>query len=267
MRSLFSLTLAAASAIAVFMLASVPASAQVHASNSQVYLRTATEVFAGPHYDYPRVDHVQPGRSVHLHGCLTGHDWCDVSTQFNRGWVPSHVLAVYQNNHYYELPQAHGWLAYPLITFVFDRYWADHYRTRSWYRDRDRYRNHHRYQNPRFDPRERWRTGPGFNPRERTGPGFDPRHRDHVPRDRNIPRPGERDYRGLPRRNDGGRDYRGMPRRDGGVGNSPRTPRVDTPSPARPIPGNRPRDGGARTPSVQPHRESPSRARPITEVE
>lgn len=242
MRLLLTFVLATVSLFTIGMMTAIPAPAQVYIapSASTVYLRAATQVYAGPGSQYPRVEYAPPGRSVHLHGCLTSHDWCDVSTSMNRGWVPSQALAVYRNQQYYDLSQSRGWFAYPLLTFTFDRYWSDHYRNRDWYRDRDRYRHSRPWDRPGFDPRHTDRRWNDDERRRWRNEDRDSR-REWRQRDRNNDgrpdwqdrthdrRPGDRDYRGLPRGNDGNRDYRGLPRRGNGVGNT--APRTDVPSP------------------------------------
>lgn len=235
MRPLLPIFLATAGLFAAGALTSVPAQAQVYISpSSSVYLRAATEVYAGPGYEYPRVEYAPAGRAVNLYGCLTTNDWCDVSTSMTRGWVPSQALAVYRNQQYYDLSQSRSWYAYPLISFVFDRYWNDHYRNRDWYRDRDRYRHHRNWERP--GPR------PGIDPR------FRDRDRDGTPnyRDRDRNNDGRPDWRNRDGRGNGrddhrnrnerdARDYRGLPRRNDRVGNTP-APNVPTPDVRRPRP-------------------------------
>lgn len=276
MRPILSAILTAAGLIFGGLALPATAQTQIYVSpGSQVHIRAGAQLHAGPGVEYPGVEYVRFSATAHLHGCLSHYEWCDVSTSTSRGWVPAYALAVLQNQRFYDFTQSRNWYAYPIITFVFDRYWHDHYRSRDWYRDRHRYRHHHggnRDNRPGVDPR--FRDGTWDRSRVRDG-----RRDDRQRRDREIrPRQDDnRDYRGFPRRVDQeNRDYRGMPRWRDRVGNPPRgpdipppdvrRPRPDMPSPdlrrPEPVapPQNRPRDRESDRPAP-PRRGQPERGR------
>lgn len=179
--------------------------------------RTGTQVYAGPGYDYPRVDYLAGGQRVTLFGCLSDNRWCDVGAGYDRGWVPATNLVVWRGGSSYGLYQSRDWNPYPIISFLFGSYWNDHYRNRSWYHDRNHWNrwDHGRWDRDRNNDgridrryRDRDRDGiPNQWDRDRNNDGrLDPRFRD---RDRDgIPNRWDRD-----RNNDGRADRRG-PRGD-----------------------------------------------------
>ena len=59
---------------------------------------------AGPGTEYPVVKTVPAGAPVNVHGCLSDHDWCDVSWSGDRGWVSADYLNYFYNNRYVYLP-------------------------------------------------------------------------------------------------------------------------------------------------------------------
>lgn len=169
------------------------AHAQVAAN---VSLRTGTQVYAGPGYDYPRVDYLAGGQRVTLFGCLSDNRWCDISAGYDRGWVPATNLVVWRGGSSYGLYQSRSWYPYPIISFLFGSYWNDHYRNRSWYHDRNHW---NRWDHGRWD-RDRNNDG-------RIDRRYRDRDRDGIPnqwdRDRNNdgrldPRFRDRDRDGIP---------------------------------------------------------------------
>lgn len=263
MRPFLSLILTAAVLLAASIALPAAAQTQVYVSpGSQVHVRAGAQIHAGPGPEYPRVEYVRFSTTASLYGCLSEVEWCDISTPTARGWVPTYALAVQQNQRFYDFSQSRAWYAYPVITFVIDRYWHDHYRNRDWYRDRDRYR-HHRHGD--WYPQGR---RPHVDPRFHRGDWDRNRGRNiHPPREReNRQRQDEsKDYRGFPRRVDQeNRDYRGMPRWRDRVGNTPRRPDIPRPDIRRPEPAtphqNRPRERNSDHPAP-PRRGQPGRER------
>lgn len=233
MRSLSSIILTVAVLIAGGL--AFPASAQSHGYASQVHVRGGAQIYAGPGVGFPAVEYVRFSAPANLHGCLPEIQWCDISTATARGWVPAYTLAVHHNQRFYDFSQSQNWYAYPVITFVFDHYWNNHYQNRDWYRHRDRYRHHHQgSREHRHDRR------PHVDPRFRDGAWERDRNRDlrtRRGRESRSPRDDNRDYRGIPRRTDQeNRDYRGLPRVRDRVGNPPRGPDVSPPNTRRPRP-------------------------------
>lgn len=175
----------------VALVTAAPVSAQVYSTSGGAYLRTGGDLFAGPGYDYPRVEYVPAGRALRLHGCLGDYAWCDVSSGYARGWVDADDLVVYRGGQPYGLYQSRGWYSYPVINFVFGSYWNDHYRNRSWYHDRNRYQgwnwrgNSHRWGDR--DGRPHWRDNDRNNGRSdwRNDRNRDDRGRDDRRDDRN----------------------------------------------------------------------------------
>ena len=84
----------------------------------------AVNVRAGPDQVFPLVTSLQPTTQVHVFGCTTGWQWCDIAAGRVRGWVHSRYLT----NMFRE--------RIPIIAFSVEAYWDEHYRTRSWYVNR-----------------------------------------------------------------------------------------------------------------------------------
>lgn len=175
----------------IALLASVflvlPANAQTRiittTHNPSVYIQPQSDIFSGPGYEFPRVDYAGYLMPARIHGCLDGLDWCDITTALGRGWVPSASLTIEHNYQHYNFNQAQSWYSYPIITFMLDRYWRNHYQSRSWYQDRhhwnrvDRNRGHYRH------PSHRYNRGDRNNPRDIRNPN-PPRHRPGQPNQR-----------------------------------------------------------------------------------
>ena len=119
-----------------------------------------------------------------------------------RGWVEADHLSVWRGNQAYDFYSARSWYHYPVITFMFDQYWRNHYSQRNWYRDRDRFR-HHRWDNDNNRDNRRW------DRRERDNRHhWDRDRRDwNVDRDRNDRDRNDRDRNNRDRR-DWDRDRR-----------------------------------------------------------
>lgn len=241
MRHSIPLLLAGALASAGAMVAPA-ANAQVYTTTaSQVQLRNSTSLFAGPGYDYPRVEYLRAGQSIRLYGCLSNNAWCDVSSGYARGWVDAGNLVVYRYNRPYGLYESRSWYAYPFVNFIFGSYWNDHYRGRTWYNDRNNWNRWDRHDRNDRDWRNRAndRDGrPNWNDRDRNNDGrrddwrTQDRDRDGIPnnRDRNPTRPNpgtNPDWRTRDRDRDGVPNIRDRDRNnDGRIDSRTRTPGV-----------------------------------------
>ena len=64
----------------------------------------STGLRAGPGRGFPMVDRIPGGARVHIHGCLRGDAWCDVSWSDDRGWVSSQYLEYLYRDSYVYLP-------------------------------------------------------------------------------------------------------------------------------------------------------------------
>lgn len=84
---------------------------------------------AGPDRAFPLVTSLPPRRPLHIFGCLSGWQWCDVSYGRSRGWVHS------------SYPTAFSRERTPIVTFSVEEYWDAHYQRRSWYADRSKWLN------------------------------------------------------------------------------------------------------------------------------
>ena len=222
------LSIAAASLVALG--AAAPAAAQTYSlsGSGSAYLRSGSDLFAGPGYDYPRVEYVPAGRSLRLHGCLSDYAWCDVSSGYARGWVDADDLVVYRGSQSYGLYESRSWYSYTTVTFIFGSYWNNYYRNRPWYNDRYRYQNwdwrgnSHRWNDRNHNGRPNWRDNdrnndgrPDWNRNDRDGRG-DGRDRDN---DRNNDwRNRDNDRDGRPSGRDDNRNNEGRPNWNGNNG-------------------------------------------------
>ncbi|HWG10049.1 MAG TPA: SH3 domain-containing protein [Rhodanobacteraceae bacterium] len=125
---------------------SVFATASVFAADGyvtgNVYLR------AGPDQGYPDVAMIRVGTPVAVEGCVNGWSWCDVATGGDRGWMEGNYLQEDYQGQRVLVPEYGVRIGIPIVSFVFDTYWADHYRNRSWYSDR----THWSRVVPRYEP-------------------------------------------------------------------------------------------------------------------
>lgn len=132
-------------------------------------------VRAGPATDFPVVANLARGTPVHIAGCLSGYQWCDVEFGGNRGWIASRLLQTSYQSRVVPLDGYGATIGLPIISFALGNYWDDHYRDRSWYSQRPRWeqrwssRGHSasRYSQgaPRIDyPRDQSRFGPDRHP-------------------------------------------------------------------------------------------------------
>lgn len=79
------------------------------------------------------------GTYLTVHGRTAGCQWCDVSTGYDRGWVPgNYILYPYQGAPVL-LPSYGPRVGIPIIASSIGTYWGAHYQRRAFYRDRDRW--------------------------------------------------------------------------------------------------------------------------------
>jgi uncharacterized protein YraI len=116
---------------------------------------------AGPGTNFPVVNVLNRGRTVHVHGCVRNFTWCDVTARGNRGWVSARYLEHDRTGD--RLIGVAPVIGLPTITFGFG-YWDHHYRDRHFYRDRHRWERDHWRGDRRWRDRDRWR---GDRDRER----------------------------------------------------------------------------------------------------
>ena len=96
---------------------------------------------AGPGSNFPVVAEVAETTSVHVHGCVEGYAWCDVSTETDRGWAPANLLNYHYENRDVLISEHGAKLQIPVVGFSFSAYWDAFYAERPWYQDRVRWKN------------------------------------------------------------------------------------------------------------------------------
>jgi uncharacterized protein YraI len=96
----------------------------------------STGLRAGPGRGFPMVDRIPGGARVHIHGCLRGDAWCDVSWSDDRGWVSSQYLEYLYRDSYVYLPDYVDEIDVPIVPFVLSSYWSNYYSGRPWYHRR-----------------------------------------------------------------------------------------------------------------------------------
>jgi uncharacterized protein YraI len=128
------LTFGLATAVAGFLIAPNFASAL------SAVVADATDLRAGPAYDFPVVDSIPSDVRVNVHGCVRGYRWCDVSWRDARGWVPGKELAYLYQGRRVTIVDYGPSIGLPIVAYSFDSYWDRYYRGRSWYGERARWR-------------------------------------------------------------------------------------------------------------------------------
>lgn len=118
-------------------------------AQSTAYVQGQATLYAGPGEDYPVLGEVYPGRSLILYGCLNELSWCDVSTNFARGWIPGDALEINSGGRTIYLQENPSYA--PIVFFDLGTYWGLHYHSRPWYNTWHNYRFH-----PRPAPVHRW---------------------------------------------------------------------------------------------------------------
>jgi uncharacterized protein YraI len=97
------------------------------------YLSHRTSLRAGPDARYPQVAWLGAGSTVHVHGCVHGYRWCDVSVNGIHGWANArHLQYGYQNRRVIVYGNGLAFGA-PVVGFTVGSYWDNHYRDRPWY--------------------------------------------------------------------------------------------------------------------------------------
>lgn len=89
---------------------------------------------AGPSTRYPVVDRVPEGEPVRVYGCLSDGSWCDVGSEYDRGWIAARLLHFDGRLVLRDLAPHRDW---PVTECGGSRYWDSHYRDRSWYGERE----------------------------------------------------------------------------------------------------------------------------------
>lgn len=115
------------------------------AANAQAqtaYITTNANLRAGPDVGYPRVLTVPSGVSVQIYGCINDWSWCDIAWRGQRGWISGALLGYNHSGRRVPVSGYGAQLGLPIVSFVFDSYWNDHYRNSAWYGNRDRWRTH-----------------------------------------------------------------------------------------------------------------------------
>ncbi|MDE1898141.1 MAG: SH3 domain-containing protein [Xanthomonadaceae bacterium] len=183
--------------LAVALLTALPALAADGYVNGYVNLR------AGPDTRYPRIMTLRPGTAIAVYGCLDNWSWCDVGTQGERGWIAGDFVQYPYNNQRVVLSTYGARIGIPIVSFVLNAYWGDHYSNRSWYGERQRWEQPGRgYRQPR----------PGYRPQpnDRTRPHYPPRRQDNQ-----HPQPGGPDHGHGPQGGGPGHGGKGSPQGQG----------------------------------------------------
>lgn len=104
----------------IALVASFPVSAQLDAT-----FRAAV-VHAGPDAAFPEVTRLPAASNVHVVGCVSSRQWCDILSGRSRGWIRAA-----------DLRQTDRVGRAPVVTFSVGEYWDAHYRSRPWFSRRD----------------------------------------------------------------------------------------------------------------------------------
>ena len=94
---------------------------------------------AGPGTRFPVITTIPGGRSVDIHGCESGLNWCDISWRGNRGWVYSDYLNYTYERRSRPVAEWGARIDLPIVSFSFGDYADRHYRSMPWYADRSRW--------------------------------------------------------------------------------------------------------------------------------
>jgi uncharacterized protein YraI len=102
--------------MSIALVASFPVSAQLDATFR------AAAVHAGPDPAFPQVTQLPAAANVHVVGCVSNRQWCDIQSGRTRGWIRAA-----------DLRQSDRVRRAPEVTFSVDEYWGAHYRSRPWF--------------------------------------------------------------------------------------------------------------------------------------
>ncbi len=112
------------------------------------YVNEDTDLRAGPDPGYPTVATLHSGTPVSIQGCVKNWSWCDVVTTNGRGWIAGDFLEEDYEGHRVVVPAFGVQVGIPIVTFSFNSYWNEHYRSSPWFHDRARFAKVH----PRYAP-------------------------------------------------------------------------------------------------------------------
>ncbi len=129
------------------------------ASAQSARITTDLAMRAGPSNDFPIVTTVYDGSVVHVHGCVRGYSWCDVSWHGDRGWVYADYLTYRYHDRYVPIIEYGDEIDLPIIVFSVDSYWDDYYRGRPWFHNREHWRSVWRGEEHHFGERGEHRRG------------------------------------------------------------------------------------------------------------
>ncbi len=131
----------------------VAALAPLSALAADGYVNGYVNLRAGPDVRYPRVVTLPPGTPIAVFSCTSGWSWCDVRGDGARGWISANYVRYPYNNRRVVLSTYGGRIGIPIVNFVLDAYWGNHYRNRSWYPQRAQWaRPGYRWQPLRYRP-------------------------------------------------------------------------------------------------------------------
>lgn len=180
-------------------LLAVAALAPLSALAADGYVNGYVNLRAGPDVRYPRVVTLPPGTPIAVFGCTNGWSWCDVRGDGARGWISANYVSYPYNNRRVVLSTYGGRIGIPIVNFVLDAYWGNHYRNRSWYSQRVQWARPGYRQRPlRYRPRRQGHYlpqgrrhylahpgqrpgGPGHDGKPPQGPAHGKDHGGHKP--------------------------------------------------------------------------------------
>jgi uncharacterized protein YraI len=97
------------------------------------YTTETVNMRAGPGTEYPVVATIPDHAHLNIRGCLSDHDWCDVTWSGSRGWVNASYLDYFYAGRYVYLPRYVEQIDVPIVTFALGPYWNSYYTGRPWY--------------------------------------------------------------------------------------------------------------------------------------
>jgi len=121
-------------AFATIALSVAPSIAQA----AQGFIVDQADLRAGPDEQFPSVDMLPAGAQVEVFGCLSGHTWCDVGFQQDRGWVSGQDLEVLYQSNRVKIVTIETEVV-PVASFEVAVYWDTHYHDKPFFHDRDRF--------------------------------------------------------------------------------------------------------------------------------
>lgn len=133
-----------------FLILLMGAGAAAHAYNG--YASGNVNLRVGPGTSYHRLTTIPVGAAVHIHGCVGGYRWCDVTYAGYRGWSYGKYIRPARYRHsprpyWHHAPV----IGVPVIVYQRPRYFKRHYwhyRHKPWYHyggiyHKPRYRHRH----------------------------------------------------------------------------------------------------------------------------